>query len=229
MSDFDRAKNLLVGAVDAVLTLASHESRAELRSSLTSTSQGPCTSQEAWSQANSSQISQRPAHSIEEHRRLFGYRPAKGKRRQKVSVGCVRRKENVTWKKECICLRDKEQTSKPSSEEKIVLAKMGLGLGEVVFNTDGDAEHIHRVLLSKFPMLEACGGYTLIRLAENSHRMVEIEGPESGMTVSFLKDILHSAKLYIRPLQRDITEEDMKEYSVPAVRNGRINHCACIV
>ena len=53
-------------------------------------------------------------------------------------------------------------------------------------------------------MLEDCGGYTLLRLAENSHNMVEIEGPDGGMTVSFLKDILNQAKLYIRPLQKDI-------------------------
>lgn len=56
-----------------------------------------------------------------------------------------------------------------------------------------------------------------MRLGENSHHMVEIEGPESGITVSLLKDILNQAKLYIRPLQKDITEEDMKEY-LPLVR-----------
>jgi hypothetical protein len=49
--------------------------------------------------------------------------------------------------------------------------------------------------------------------------MVEIEGPpESGMTVSYLKDILNHAKLYVRPLQKDITHEDMKAYAVPKGR-----------
>ena len=47
--------------------------------------------------------------------------------------------------------------------------------------------------------------------------MVEIEGPDSGMTVSYLKDILNQPKF--RPLQRDIEEEDMKPYSIPEVRN----------
>ena len=64
-------------------------------------------------------------------------------------------------------------------EEKMELAKMGLGLREVVFKTDVDAEHIHRVLLDTFLVLEACGGYTLLRLAENSHSMVEIQGHHS--------------------------------------------------
>ena len=35
---------------------------------------------------------------------------------------------------------------------------MGLGLGEVLWDGDGDAEHIHRVLLETFPVLDACGG-----------------------------------------------------------------------
>ena len=41
--------------------------------------------------------------------------------------------------------------------------------------------------------------------------MIEIEGPDSGMTVPFLKDVVNQAKLYIRPLQRDITKKDMKK------------------
>ena len=63
---------------------------------------------------------------------------------------------------------------------------MGLGLSGAVFNSNGDAEYIHHVVLVKFPVLESCGGYTLLRLAENSHSMVEIEGPDSGMTVPYL-------------------------------------------
>ena len=56
---------------------------------------------------------------------------------------------------------------------------MGLGLREVVFNSDGDAEHVHQVVVDTFPVLEECGGYTLLRLAENSHNMVEIDGNDS--------------------------------------------------
>ena len=73
------------------------------------------------------------------------------------------------------------------------------------------------MLLDKFPVLESCGGYTLLRLAENSHSMVEIEGPESGTTVTYLKDILNHAKLYIRPLQKNITDDDMKPYAGQSV------------
>ena len=64
------------------------------------------------------------------------------------------------------------------------------------------------------------GLHALLRLTENSHGMVEIEGPDSGMTVPYLKDIiLNQAKLYIRPLQKDSSEEDVKPYSIPNARN----------
>ena len=44
-------------------------------------------------------------------------------------------------------------------------------------------------------------GHALLCLAENSHKMVEIQNPESGMTV---EDILNQTKLFLRPLQKDI-------------------------
>ena len=93
---------------------------------------------------------------------------------------------------------------------------MGLGLSEIVFSSNGDAEHIQQVILKKFPVLESCGSYTLLRLAESSHSMVEIEGLDSRMTVFYL---LNKAMLFIRPLQRDISEKNMKAYSIPKLRN----------
>ena len=165
MSDFNKAKNLLIGAVDAVLSLADQAKQESSRE--------PCSSsairrpsfatfgsgRSAERPTREEAISQGASASMEEHRRLFGYRPAKGIGKRSKNVRGARRRCSIsTWKKDCICLCDKEQSLKPSSEEKIELAKMGLGLGEALFDGDGDAEQIHRVLLEKFPALEACGG-----------------------------------------------------------------------
>ena len=92
------------------------------------------------------------------------------------------------------------------------LAWMGLGLSELVFHNYGNAEHIHNIILDKLPVLESCGGYTLLCLGESSHTVVKIEGPEHEPTVPYLKDILQQAKFYIRPVQKDISEEDMRPY-----------------
>ena len=154
---------------------------------------------------------------IDEHKRLFGFyrnrprfQPPKGEARRKGKGKFVpgrRSGSRNVWRKATICLRDKDQICKPSAEEKMELAKLGLGLAELTFDYNGDAEHIHSILLSQFPQLEACGGYTLMRLKENSYDLVEIEYPVKGLNVSYLKDILNQAKLYIRPLQRSIAEE----------------------
>lgn len=103
------------------------------------------------------------------------------------------------------------------------LAKMGLGLKEVVFDSDGDADHVHDILMASCPVLRNCGGYTLLRLGGGSRSLVEIEGPETGITVAYLKDILNQAKLYIRPLQCDISDEDMKPFVESSVIVSK--HC----
>ena len=56
---------------------------------------------------------------------------------------------------------------KPSPEEKMELAKMGLGLREVIFSTNGNADNIH-VFLEKFPVVDTIGGYALLHLGQNS-------------------------------------------------------------
>ena len=50
-----------------------------------------------------------------------------------------------------------------------------------------------------------------MKLAENSRELVSIDGPDGGMTIPFLKDILRQAKLYVRPLQMDITVKEAKK------------------
>jgi len=165
--------------------------------------------------------------SAQEHRRLFGhassvpqFEPSKSNyglyqarssarkgKFKKLSRG-PGRPVKTTWKKECICLKHVHQTSRPSAEERMELARDGLGLAEVNFDHDGNASHIHKVLIETFPQLDQCGGYTLCRLSDNSHSLIEIEYPAKGLSVAYLKDILNQAKLYIRPLQSDIPSAD---------------------
>ena len=138
--------------------------------------------------------------SMSEHKRLFGFK--KGGRKKGKGV----------WRKECVCLSNCKQDSKPTAEEKMELARMGLGYSEIIFNVYGDAQHIHEVLLQAFPPLDYGGGYTLLRLSDNSYSLIEILEPDSGLTVNYLKDILNQAKLYIRPLQKNISYSDAKQY-----------------
>ena len=210
--DLDRAKSLLLGAVETALRIAATRGGNSHQTS---------TNTERMLNAGSSsrQPSTIALTSYEEHRKLFGHASQSkerigAKRKQSKSVvGDTKRKKKTqqTWKKDVLCLRLCDQETNPSTEEKMHLAKLGLGLKQLVFDSDGGPQHIHDVCIDHFPGLLKCGGYTLLRLSDHSKtNLIEIESPDSGMTVPYLKDILRQAKLFIRPLQCDIPEETLK-------------------
>ena len=160
---------------------------------------------------------------LAEHSKLFKFNPSKqytkkaycGKGKGKGSGNALDRPKNSStfWKKNCFCLSHCKQELKPTPEEKIHLAKIGLEMKCLLFDLEGNAHHVHSVIIKEWPVLENCGGYTLLRLAENSHSLVEIEPPLSGhINVQFLKAILNNATMYIRPLQCNIFYEDMKQF-----------------
>ena len=104
---------------------------------------------------------------------------------------------------------------------------MGQGLKELQFDIDGGPVHIQKVIMEKYQQLDAGGGYSLLRLAKNSHKLEEIETANGGLTVPYLKDIVRQAKLYIRPLQCEIEGDDVKP-TVTQVRqqsSQRQVHC----
>lgn len=112
-------------------------------------------------------------------------------------------------------MRLHNQTWVPTTEDRIQLGRIGLGLKKLVFNVEGDAQHIHQVIMAAYPVLSECGGYSLMRLAENSRVLIRIDAPSGGRTIPFLQDILRQAKLFLRPLQVDISLEEAKKYCAP--------------
>lgn len=222
---WERAKKLLLGAVDVVLQMKEKNTDGTSGgSSHTQDESEERTKRQRLSTPETSQSTsiQKKPSAYEEHRRLFGYQPSKvccSKRGTR--KGKTKKKSLGTWTREVICLKDSEQEFSPSTEEKIELAQLNLGLRKLVFSAEGDAAHIHDVILEAFPILDECGGYTLMRVSENSRDLVGIEGPDGGVTVPFLKDILRQAKLYVRPLQCDIPEEKLKALNKEA---KEVNH-----
>ena len=205
---WEKAKSLLLGAVDVMCQLKDSEDPTRA-----SSSKRPRLSDSSQSTSAQFTVAKKPSV-YDEHRRLFGYQPSKvySSKRAKGGYGKGKGKKKAvaTWTKEVICLKECEQETSPSTEEKIELAQLNLGLRKLVFTAEGDANHIHDIIVEAFPILEECGGYTLMRVSENSRDLVAIEGPDGGVTVTFLKDILRQTKLYIRPLQCDIPEDKLK-------------------
>ena len=64
------------------------------------------------------------------------------------------------------------------------MAEQGLGLKELLFNWEGDARHIHLVLIKSYPVLSTCGGHSMMRLASYSTDLLPIGALKDGVTVN---------------------------------------------
>ena len=70
-------------------------------------------------------------------------------------------------------------------------------------------------LVHEYPKLANAGGYELLQASENgSQELILIEMPRDGYSVEYLQAAVKSAKIYIRPLQRNLdTSPIVKEVS----------------
>lgn len=93
----------------------------------------------------------------------------------------------------------------PDQEKKIELPLAGLGEKKVSLLLYSDAQELHCQLVEHFPKLSESGGYELLRATDKGgEELIGIDMPSSGYTVEYLKAIVTLAKLYIRPLQKDL-------------------------
>lgn len=109
-----------------------------------------------------------------------------------------------SWTHVFVCLARMEQDIVPDSSERAVLQIAGLGEKKLQFPIDADSYYIYDELVASFPKLRNSGGFELLRTHDRSKVLIEIEVPPSGYTVSYLKPVVHNAKIFIRPLQKDL-------------------------
>ena len=81
----------------------------------------------------------------------------------------------------------------------------GLGEKQVVIALRATAAQLHVKILATFPKLEEGGGYVLLRCLPNSRHLAQLEAPEGGHTPQTLREDAGQARIYLRPLQRDLS------------------------
>ena len=82
----------------------------------------------------------------------------------------------------------------------------GLGKKQLtLFEHDGLSE-LHGEIMLAFPKLKEGGGYELLRIGGSGDRntLQLIPQPAQGFSVFYLKEVVRQAKIFIRPLQRNI-------------------------
>lgn len=128
-----------------------------------------------------------------------------------------KKKKIPTWSHTFVCLSSTSQEVIPDGQERALLQIAGLGEKRISLSVYADAQDISFDLCEHFPKLSNGGGFELLRVPEGGGKMLDIiASPESGFTVSYLKAVVHHAKIYIRPLQQDLSldpvEQDVSFY-----------------
>ena len=66
------------------------------------------------------------------------------------------------------------------------------------------AVQLHEKLISVYPKLDNAGGYELLRCLPNSRSLAKLQNSPGGHTPESLKRDVGQARIYLRPLQRDL-------------------------
>ena len=152
---------------------------------------------------------------LEEHRRIFGYPPPVGALRLPLQGSRATKGRGRpyfvpknTFTRAFVCLANTDQVSAPKASERISLTMAGLGEVKIVFNKEGNAQHVHGKILETFPALSDAGGYDILRMNDgNTRQLIEIPCPSKGFTVQYLKSALGQAKGFLRPIQKNLDLE----------------------
>ena len=107
-----------------------------------------------------------------------------------------------------LCLANISQVEVPDSDERASLQLSGLGEKRIILNAYSEMQDIYDELLFQFPKLKQGGGFELLRVPEGGGKLLQvIASPESGYTVSYLRAVVHHAKIYIRPIQNNLDSD----------------------
>jgi hypothetical protein len=136
----------------------------------------------------------------QEHRHLFSF----GGR----NVLCTNGKSNKGKERKPTCTLkfvalSEMATSKPPRKirDKTALLNAGLGEASIQFFLDMSRLECHDKILERFPKLKETGYEILLFQRGDDSGFVNIGGPQ---TARWLKDAAGSAKIYLRPLQKDV-------------------------
>ena len=147
-----------------------------------------------------------------ELRGLFNWKPRSGSKRKckyrgdTAISGSAKKAKVSTWTHTWVCLSRVADDAVPDATDRVKLKLAGLGERRFTTDANSTAQELYYELEFQFPKLKDSGGFELMRMVEGSQRELEvIEMPASGYTCDFLKAVVHNAKLYIRPLQSDLS------------------------
>ncbi len=131
--------------------------------------------------------------------------------KRKSKSSCYKKKLQ-TWSHTFVCLSSVNQEFVPDGQERASLQIAGLGEKRITLSAFADAQDIYHELSFQFPKLSNAGGFELMRIPEGGGKLLDVvAAPDSGYTVSYLKAVIHHAKIYIRPLQQNLSLDPVQD------------------
>lgn len=132
------------------------------------------------------------------------------KRRLKDEVSHLFTRKKRAWKHKFVCLPTVGEMKVPTTAiYKDDLLKAGLGEKLVEFsNIDMSPEEFREVIYEAFPKLESGGGYELCKCLPNTRKLHPLSSAAYS-SPALLKERVGNARTYIRPLQRNLSMEEI--------------------
>lgn len=112
----------------------------------------------------------------------------------------------ASWRQKFFCLSSCTATTIPTTKaQKRALTSSGLGEKVISIDFTASSDDLHQKLLSVYPPLRVSGGYQLCKCVQNTRSLQVIEPPPSGHTPVTLAGVIGQSRIYVRPLQSDIS------------------------
>ena len=149
---------------------------------------------------------------VAEQRRLFGH--GNQAKRPRPSNSLSKSKRGPTCTLKFVCLASKEEADRPpmSVKERTALANAGLGDASITFGINKSS--VYNGIIERFPQLSEVGGFDLMLFQRGTGEDAGFHRIHPPHTAVRLKELCGQAKIYIRPLQKDIvvaSGEDREE------------------
>lgn len=150
------------------------------------------------------------ASATQEHRRLFAPQKKTVARGRVTGRGKGKRIPTCTLKFFCL---SRISTTKPPTaiRERTMLLNAGLGEASIQFRQDANALECHQEIVARFPKLVETGYELLMYQRGEDAGFYNISSPH---TAQRMRDAAGNAKMYIRPLQKDLDESVVGEPAV---------------
>ena len=111
-----------------------------------------------------------------------------------------------SWTHDFYCLSSTDAVAVPVAKAaRKRLSDYRLGEKHVQIGLNASALEFHEAILAEFFLLRECWGYTLLKCIPNSRNLQPIVPPPSGHTPKSLRGLVGQSRVYIRPLQKDIS------------------------